>query len=203
MLSIILLSILQLGLALNPAAFRQLVKDCEAKVEDVPWHIADFITFERKPASNHSSFMAFHFADTNNRLEMNTTCIRTIPPDSTATLGSTGKTLCDDKDVAFEWDGKTLELSRWYTDKWCVIPVGTLVLKALSILTIAWPRSLPVQLCHRVRSSQHQQHPRRCRRWRVRYYDGGAHADLESFLNDRGWRDRSMALECWACMRYA
>lgn len=118
MLFIILLAILQLGLTLNPAAFRKLVKDCEAKVEDVPWQITSFITFEKKPASNHSSYLAFHFADINDRLEVNTTCIRIIPLNSSASLGSTAKTLCDNDDVAFEWDGETLELSRYYTDKW-------------------------------------------------------------------------------------
>lgn len=118
MLLIILLAILQLGQALNPATFRKLVKDCEAKIEEVPWQITNFITFEKKPASNRSSYLAFHFADINDRLEVNTTCIRTMPLNSTASLGNTGKTLCDNDDVAFEWDGVTLELSRYYTDKW-------------------------------------------------------------------------------------
>ncbi|KAK4507277.1 hypothetical protein PRZ48_001012 [Zasmidium cellare] len=122
MLFLILLAILQLGLALNPAAFRKLVKDCDAKVEDLPWQITNFITFEKNNASNHSSFLAFHFVDVNDRLEINTTCLRTVPLNSTASLAGDGKSVCDNDDVAFEWDGKTLELSRFYTDK-CLGPV--------------------------------------------------------------------------------
>ena len=118
MLFLILLTILQLGLALNPAAFRKLVKDCDAKIEDLPWQITNFITFEKNAASNHSSYLAFSFTDINDRLEVNTTCLRTVPPNSTASLGGSGLTICDDTDVAFEWDGMTLEVSRHYTDEW-------------------------------------------------------------------------------------
>ncbi|KAF2173152.1 hypothetical protein M409DRAFT_17098 [Zasmidium cellare ATCC 36951] len=117
MLFIILLAILQLGLALNPASFRKLVKDCDPKIEEIPWQITNFVLFEKKAASNQSSYLAFHFIDVNERLEVNTTCVRTVPLNSTSTLDSSGWTLCKNNNVAFEWDGTTLQLSRDYKDK--------------------------------------------------------------------------------------
>lgn len=122
MLFFILLALLQLTLAARPFTFRKYQKGCDAKIEDLPWQISNFVMFEKKPtaitAANHSSYLTFAFADINNRLELNTTCTRTLPVSSTASLNSDDWMVCESEDVRFMLDAGELQVSRYYKDDW-------------------------------------------------------------------------------------
>lgn len=115
---LILFAFCQLGLSVNPFIFRKYQKDCDAKIEDLPWQITNFVMFKKAPATNRTSYITFDFVDINDRLEIDTSCTRTVFPNSTIGLFSDEWFQCDNEDVRFMFDGEILQLSRHYTDKW-------------------------------------------------------------------------------------
>jgi hypothetical protein len=81
-------------------------------VENEPWHLANLAIFTSTSDTKNSS-ISFDLVDNNARLQLETTCSRSI-------LGSIKDPNafypCTNNTLAFRWDGRTLRVQRTYID---------------------------------------------------------------------------------------
>jgi len=92
---------------------------CDYLLENNPWRISNLTAFSaaRHPAG--SSYVSFHFCDTNPGLELDTMCTRRLPKGSTDSCEDPNNYyVCDNDDVQFMYDGESLTLERVIIDPW-------------------------------------------------------------------------------------
>lgn len=94
-------------------------KRCQALVENTPWTISDLTAFEAASNSSALSYISFHFCDVNPGLELETTCLRTIAPGTSASvIDPSTYYACNGNEVRFIYAGGSLSLERSYDDDW-------------------------------------------------------------------------------------
>ncbi|KAK3072276.1 hypothetical protein LTR53_007128 [Teratosphaeriaceae sp. CCFEE 6253] len=113
LLATILLTLSAFASALPPPA-----KRCNALLENTPWIIRNLTAFQPAPDSQSDAFIAFHFCDVNPGLELETTCARNAPADSSgqSVVDPTTYFACEGNQVRFIYSGDELSLERSYVD---------------------------------------------------------------------------------------
>ncbi|KAK0269853.1 hypothetical protein LTR35_014529 [Friedmanniomyces endolithicus] len=109
-------------------------KRCTPLLENTPWTISNLVAFQAAtpnstftsqsntsstPPTASSSYITFHFCDTNPGLELETTCTRLIPSGSGAPASVTDPWTyypCDSDEVRFIYSGASLTLERSFVD---------------------------------------------------------------------------------------
>lgn len=90
-------------------------KRCNYLLENDPWAISDFTAFTATQGG--ISYISFHFTDTNNGLELKTTCSRHLPKGSDESIEDPDNYYkCHNDDVQFMYSGDKLTISRSITD---------------------------------------------------------------------------------------
>ncbi|CAK4031468.1 Hypothetical predicted protein [Lecanosticta acicola] len=119
MLAYILLALLALfdRTLAGPTTFRKYKAGCTALIEEQPWHITNLITFQTHAGvRNRSSYISFDFKDVNKGLELTTSCNRTLPVGSNATLSDARYHHCVNQSVNFVFENGVVSLERYFED---------------------------------------------------------------------------------------
>ncbi|KAK5130794.1 hypothetical protein LTR08_001684 [Meristemomyces frigidus] len=92
---------------------------CKAKIEQLPWHLTNLTIFTSSHNTNSSSTpgssLSFHFCDTNDRLQLDTTCTRTLAAGS-ALVDAETYYPCEGGDVRFIYAGAWVGVERGFED---------------------------------------------------------------------------------------
>ena len=83
--------------------------------ESEPWILTHIKKFEATSA-NGVSYITFDLEDTNDRIQLKTTCTRVVLPGKGNILDGATTVSCANPDVAFSYDGSTIKIQRSYND---------------------------------------------------------------------------------------